>query len=507
MDSKLENKYIKIMHILTIVICAILMVVCGLHTNIWFDETYSVGMANQNFGTLVSAGVADVHPLLYYFMIKSWSIVFGSSIISLRMFSVLGMVILSLLGYTHIRKDFDEKTGFIYSLLVAFLPVMLVYSSEIRMYSWAALFVTLTGIYAYRAYKALWRRKEKPEAKEDKKPFFKNALLFMVFSVASAYIHYFGLIAICVINIVLLAAIIRAKKSEIAWIVCGIVQFILYLPGVVVFLKQALRVSKGFWISIKYPDILKDILVFNYTGSLNEVWKIPILIFACLIAIYSVYRIIKHFVSKNDSKMNIAILGLVVYICVIVIALLASLITPIFTTRYTIPVVGLLITFFAYLFASEKHIAIKIVAGFAIIVLWATNFVAFYNENYNKNNLDAENYIDSMVQDEDIFVYSDMGVGGIVAVKYPENKQYFYNRYNWTVEDAYEAYAPQMTTIRDLRKIKNHVGRIWIIDIQSRELTDEILKMKGTVRLQDTKEFNRKYKNITMEVTLCAKGE
>ncbi len=31
-----------------------------------------------------------------------------------------------------------------------FLPVTLLYSSEIRMYSWAAVLVTLTGIYAYR---------------------------------------------------------------------------------------------------------------------------------------------------------------------------------------------------------------------------------------------------------------------------------------------------------------------------------------------------------------------
>ncbi len=30
------------------------------------------------------------------------------------MFSVIGMICLSLLGYTHIRKDFGEKTGIIY---------------------------------------------------------------------------------------------------------------------------------------------------------------------------------------------------------------------------------------------------------------------------------------------------------------------------------------------------------------------------------------------------------
>ena len=510
MDSKEKIDYMKYLHIAVIVIGTILMVVCGIHTNIWFDETYSVGMANQNLSTLISAGVADVHPLLYYFMIKLWSLIFGTSIISLRMFSVLGMVVLSLLGYTHIRKDFDEKTGFIYSILVNFLPAMLVYSSEIRMYSWAAVFVTLAGIYAYRAYEALWKRKEKPNSKDERKPLLKNVLLFIVFSVASAYIHYFGLISICVINVFLLAAIVRAKKSEITWIISGAIQFLLYLPGMIVFLKQAFRVSKGFWISIKYPDIFKDILVFNYTGNLEDIWKTGIFVFATIVFAYSMYRIVKYFIYKkkngSDLKMNLAILAFAVYIAVIAIALLASIITPIFTTRYTIPMIGLLIVFLAYIFGTEKYKVLKMILGLAIMILYIANFMVFYSENYNKNNLDAETYINALVKEGDIFVYSDMGVGGIVAVKYPENVQYFYNRYSWSVEEAYEAYAPQMTTVRDLSDIENYSGRIWIIDIPSRELTNEILDMQKVTKLQDTKEFSMKYKNITMEVTLCNKG-
>ena len=35
------------------------------HSNIWFDEAYSVGMANHNFADIWNIGKNDVHPVLY----------------------------------------------------------------------------------------------------------------------------------------------------------------------------------------------------------------------------------------------------------------------------------------------------------------------------------------------------------------------------------------------------------------------------------------------------------
>lgn len=108
-----KNKKLKIIHIIILVIGAIFMIGSGLHTNIWFDETYTVGLVNHSFVDIAKIGAADVHPLFYYMFAKFFTLFTGNSIISLRMFSVIGMICLSLLGYTHIRKDFGEKTGII----------------------------------------------------------------------------------------------------------------------------------------------------------------------------------------------------------------------------------------------------------------------------------------------------------------------------------------------------------------------------------------------------------
>lgn len=508
----MNNKNMKYLHIIIIILGAALMLICGIHSNVWFDETYSVGMVNQNWATLIEAGAADVHPLLYYFLIKLWSYIFGKSILSLRIFSIIGMIVLSVLGFTHIRKDFDNKTGLIYSFIISFLPVSLLYSGEIRMYSWAAVFVTLTAIYALRFYKVIYNRNEKWKDFNNKKEFFKNGILFLTFSICSAYIHYFALIAICVINLILLVSIVSKKKKEIVWIITGGIQFLLYLPGMIIFLKQALRVSTGFWISIKYPDIFKDILTFYFTGNLTgKEWEIVTFIFAIIVMIFAIYKIIKYFkkckeCKNKDEKMSVAICGLIIYVSVIAIALLASLITPIFTTRYTIPMLGVLAIFIAYIISSDKCRIERTIGATAIVILCIANFVSVYNENYSKNNIILEEYIEGNIEEGDIFVYNEPSIGAIFTIKYPEYLQYYYNQYNWSVETAYKAYSPQMIITRELNEVLDgYSGRIWIIDNNSKEFTNELLNTYKTTKIEETKEFNTSYKNISIAITLVEK--
>ena len=112
------------------------------------------------------------------------------SIIAFRIFSAIPIIILGILGYTHIRKDFGEKQGLIFTLLVFFLPVMAVYTEQIRMYSWAILSVTILAIYAYRIFKGNESNK--------------NIIIFGLSSWFSIYVHYYGLMAAGLINLFLL---------------------------------------------------------------------------------------------------------------------------------------------------------------------------------------------------------------------------------------------------------------------------------------------------------------
>ena len=86
MKEKITTKNI---HILIIIIGTIFLFTSSFHTNIWFDEAYSVGMANQTLVDIWKIGGNDVHPVLYYWMLRIVSLLTNSSILAYRLFSVL----------------------------------------------------------------------------------------------------------------------------------------------------------------------------------------------------------------------------------------------------------------------------------------------------------------------------------------------------------------------------------------------------------------------------------
>lgn len=194
---------IKLVHILVIILGIIFISLSNFHRTIWFDESYSVAISAHSFGDIWSIGGNDVHPVLYYWILHILRYIFGNEMLVYRLFSVLAISILGILGYTHIRKDFGEKVGIIFSILVFFMPITLIYSGEIRMYALAMLLTTLTAIYAYGIY----------INRDDKNT--KNWILFGIFSLASAYTHYYSLVASGVINVILFIYLLIKAVKEI----------------------------------------------------------------------------------------------------------------------------------------------------------------------------------------------------------------------------------------------------------------------------------------------------
>ena len=379
----------------------------------------------------------------------------------------------------------------LFSFFSMFLPIMLTYALEIRMYSWTAVFVTLMAVYMYRFIK-----------QKD----FKNLVLFGIFSIISCYMHYYALACAGLLNLGLIIYVIRKRdefdKSMITkFIIVEVLQVLLYLPWFVCFVKQALRVGSGFWITIEFPQILIDILNFQFKASLEEL--IPT-IFAGLLYIYIAYIIIKNIKKKEDIKAGI--IPIVVYILIIIAMALVSRISAILYARYLFTITGLLIFAISYFLAKENNkYIIGIICG-AIIIMSLMNLINVKEENYNQSNREIVSYLEENVQENDIIVYSDMGNGGIAAVFLDENEQYFINLGNWSIEEAYKAYAPQMgvkTTLEDA--INEAEGRIIIIDTADNTLYNQI-KDNEEYKTVSTQKIEAKYHNYTFNVAILEKN-
>ena len=257
-----KNKYI---HIGIILLGIVFICLSAFHEDIWFDESYSVAIAKHSFSEIWSITGNDVHPPLYYWMLHIVWMIFGNQNIAFRLFSVLAIAILGILGYTHIRKDFGEKVGMLFSFLVYFLPIMCTYSQEIRMYSWSCLIVTMLAIYGYRLYKNI---KEKTIIKTQNK----NLIIFGIFSIAACYIHYYALAAAGLINFIILIYLIKNRKENSKllrnFIILAVIQIILYIPWLLYLKGQVAHVESGFWIELEYSTWI-EVLSFQFRRQLD----------------------------------------------------------------------------------------------------------------------------------------------------------------------------------------------------------------------------------------------
>ena len=492
--EKIKSITLKQWHIAVIVIGIIFVSLGAFHSNLWFDESYSVGLARHTFAEIWSIGGHDVHPILYYWMLRIVYLMTGGTIMAYRIFSVIPIAIMIILGYTHIRKDFGEKTGFIFSFLSAFLPEMAQYAIEIRMYSWAILAVTILALYAYRL------------TKEDNT---KNWIIFGLSSLASIYLHYYGLMAAGLINVFLLIYLIvkRRKKGIIFIISFGILQGLAYLPWLVNFATQLSNVSSGYWIGFSFPKTPMELLssqlagyvkTSDYTGLL-----VPTVLALELYA-YMIYKTYKYAKAKED--LNSFKWSVIVYFAVILAAIIITALmkTSILYYRYLFVITGLYIFAVSFILGKEEN-KIEIVAILSVIaILGVYNNIVMMKDNYDYSNQEPIKYLNENVKEGDTIVYADFGGGSVVAVQFADNQVYFYNADNWGVEEAYKAFGPNYEVKVTKDFIDNCSNRVWFVDNIYNSVADEIFEGKGYNKVSE-KDFSTKYHDYSYKIVLLEK--
>lgn len=474
---KKKKDKILILNIIIIILGTIFISLGAFHTNIWFDESYSVAISNHSLSEIWNIGGNDVHPVFYYMMLKIVSLIFGNNILVFRLFSIVPIVILSILGITHIRKDYGERTGIIFSFLTLFLPIIAAYSSEIRMYTWVMLFVTITAIYANRIYK--------------NELSIKNWVIFALFSLLSAYTHYYGLMFAGIINVILFIYLLKNRKGKNKdlkiFIIQAVVECLLYVPWLYYFIKQLTSVGGGYWIKLEFPDTLYNVLGIQYMGSLSNIFGFCFAICLYIYLGFVIYRCKKERISVKNARNS-----LLLYVLIVFIAFLISLKSPILYPRYLMTITGLLIFFIADIMAKEKSKYITIEICIIIFVTSLISNINIINNNYDNTNMKQIEYLEENIKDDDIIVYSNIGNGSVFAVYFKDNKQYFYNGDHWNVEEAYKAYGPQMETVEDLDFLKDYKGRIWIIDSTDSSFYNDKFKTDN-YKVIDSKVIKTKY--------------
>lgn len=114
---------------------------------IWFDEAFSSYLIQFNYIDIALFTATDVHPPLYYWVLKTWTEVFGAGEFGLRSLSVFFAAATILTTFFLTRRLFGRKVALVSLVFLVLSPMIIRYSDEARMYTMAA-FIAVSATYA-----------------------------------------------------------------------------------------------------------------------------------------------------------------------------------------------------------------------------------------------------------------------------------------------------------------------------------------------------------------------
>lgn len=240
-------------HVALFVACAALLVAGAMYDNLWFDEAYSVALAAHSAPELLRIAATDVHPPLYYLMLRVVWLLAGGRVWALRLLSVSGAIAVAALGLTHVAPRHGRAAGMRFTALVALLPAPAYLACQVRMYSWAALAAAACLLCALGV-------RERVERGLDAEPATWAGLALG--GLAAAYLHYYAAMAAFAVNACLLASLLRlrggvARRAALTQLLLALAQVAAYAPWLVVVSGQAATVSGGFWVRLGLVDVLR----------------------------------------------------------------------------------------------------------------------------------------------------------------------------------------------------------------------------------------------------------
>ncbi len=202
--------------------------------NFWGDEAFSIRLAGMSVSQMLQATAGDVHPPLYYLILIAVCRLLGRAGWVYHLTSLIPYLLFCLFALTVLRERFGKMVVLLSITFASLLQNALVYNVEVRMYSWAALFVLLSfySLYLVMEEGRMW-----------------CYLLFTMTSLAAAYTHYYAMMSVAFFYLALL--VLAVRERERIWKVAAVygLTVVGYAPWLVAMLKTFERTAGGFWLA------------------------------------------------------------------------------------------------------------------------------------------------------------------------------------------------------------------------------------------------------------------
>jgi uncharacterized membrane protein len=393
-----------------ILFLSLILRLTSLNQSLWLDEATTALVSRMPVADFFTKFMpADFHPPLYYLVIHYWTVLFGTSEISLRIPSVLFGVATVYIVYL-IAKDLKFKYPLVPALFLATSGLHVYYSQEARMYGLVTMLASLLIL-----------------------SFIRNQ--WKLFSILLSLIFLTDYLAVLIIPALFIYVLLYKReyfKKLFISLIPFALTFIFWLPT---FYKQissgiALKESSSGWWSILGPVTFKNIALIPTKFMIGRITFDDKQIYFGLVALIStifVYQILK---SKNKLIWS---------------WFLASLVLGIILSFF-IPT----LTYFRYLFIlpafyllMSENITKRIVYLILTINLLSTSYYlfnsSFHRENWKElaKTIGSEKIVlPSQSQKEALIYYGkEKQIVSVDELKNNSVPQFWLSRYVWEIFD------------------------------------------------------------------------
>lgn len=356
-------------------------------SSIWFDEAFSAFIVRFNFFQIARYTATDVHPPFYYWILKIWTMLFGTSEIAFRSLSLIFGMTAIIFGFLLVRRLFGRRAAFASLLFLAISPMLIRYGQEARMYTLAA---TIALAATYVLTFAVQSKNRRPW------------VIYGILVTLGMWTHYFTALVwlshwlwryVVTRRTGLRGAKLRKAFFSKNWILAHIVAVGSFIPWMPFMIMQLSSVqASGFWISPvsanSFTNYLTNVLFYLEHDQATQLYGTAFVIIVALLTIFS----IKLYQSFNDKQRQNYLLIISLAFAPVLILFAASTfpVQSSFVERYLIPSTAAFAMFTGITLSlgiKKLRVAWRALVMALVVVSMLFGIMNVYHYgNYNKNS-------------------------------------------------------------------------------------------------------------------------
>lgn len=389
--THLENKKIqKLLLGIEIFLCALVFITLSGGKGVDWDESFTHQLVTYNdIIGIIQGTAADVHPPLYYLIVKLFTVIFGNKLVIYTWASIAGGLGCMLLNSTLIYKRFGFWTSGLLNIAFAFAPTILFYNMNIRMYSWTLFFCLGCLLFAC-------------EIMENSTIF--NWIILFLFSICGVYTQYFAVFPIVAAYACLILYFIVHKqwKNFITFGIVCILNVLSFIP----WLKYAAHQFQTSGVQQEYIDefhfMPTDFFDFASVTNLLNVNIMQMILFFVSFIVFLIIR-------KEFPLIEQWFISMMFFCCVFCFygsQILAIFGNHFFTWRYIYPVVAFTWVIYCIIFTKLGC------RTYILFCLWTCILCAFSYQNLHEWEYDTTPllektvaFTDANIEDGCVIVY------------------------------------------------------------------------------------------------------